>query len=544
MAKRSQTLNELPLKMVCSNVFGRYPKISTQKVYNMFQTDGWMVNYAGYKKADTIEDSGRGRGIFNSTKFNHLIIVIDNNVYIIDSFLFVTKVGALDTFNGDVFIAENDASQIAICDKKDIYIYDYKLSTFTKVSSTTLGFTPGYVDFQDGYFIAPDTNGPTWHLSAPNNGLSWSALDKGGFQTKPDNPVACVRFPGRGSVLFVMGSTVTEIWQDVGSQLFPYQRSSAINIDYGCLNASTIAAGDSFIIWLGVNEKSGPTILMSTGGDATQISNDGINYKLAQLKNPKNAYGFLFKQDGHLFYQLTFPGAEDNFTLIYDISLQKFYFLCDEYMNCHIAKRMAYFNNKYYFISFNDGNLYVSDSTYTTFDGKEIPRIIIPDGVRQHDASQFIVNSVSFIIEQGMENEESLFAVPNLYKGAINTSADFPVAGTPVSGWYYTVEALSVTDNDPTKTNTGQSFVPCEIVWNGTRWDTIQALTPRVDLSLSRDGGVSFGNSVGMWLQPVSKRQNKFVYFNLGFCNEFVPQFRFWGTSRFVVNDGIVAIYQ
>lgn len=544
MAKRSPTLNELPLKMVCSNVFGRHPKISTQQVYNMFQTDGWMVNYSGHKKVDTIEDSGRGRGIFNSTKFNHLIVVIDNNVYIIDSSLFVTKVGGLDTFNGDVFIAENDASQIAICDKKDLYIYDYKLSTFTKVTAATLGFTPGYIDFQDGYFIAPDINGPAWHLSAPNNGLSWPAINKGGFQTKPDNPVACIRFPGRGNLLFVMGSTVTEVWQDVGAQLFPYQRSSAINIDYGCLNASTIAAGDSFLIWLGVNEKSGPAILMSSGGDATQISNDGINYKLAQLKNPSNAYGFLFKQDGHLFYQLTFPSTEDNFTLIYDIGLQKFYYLCDEYMGCHIAKRMAYFNNKYYFVSFRDGNLYVSDSKYTTYDGKEIPRIIIPDGVRQHDASPFVVNSVSFIIEQGMDNEESLFAIPNLYKGVINTSADFPTTGSPITGWYYKVEAASVTDNDPTKTNTGQSFIPCEIVWNGTRWDIVQPLTPRVDLSLSRDGGVSFGNSVGMWLQPVSKRQNKFVYFNLGFCNEFVPQFRFWGTSRFVVNDGIVAVYQ
>jgi len=534
------------LKMVCSTVFGRYPKISVEQVYNMFQTDGWMVNYAGYKQTDIIEYVGRGRGIFNSTKLDHLVIVIDNNVYIVDSDLSSTKVGTLDTFNGDVFIAENDAHQIAICDKKDIYIFDYIASTFTKISSTTLGFTPGYIDFQNGYFLSPDTSGPSWHLSAPNNGLSWpsGSGNVGRFQTKPDNPVACVRFPGRGNQLFVMGKTVTEVWMDVGYQLFPYQRSSSINIDYGCLNASTIAAGDTFLLWLGINEKSGPAIMISNGGDAQQISNDGINYKLAQLKAPENAYGFLFKQDGKLFYQLTFPDPRDNFTITYDVLEKKFYFLCDENMDCHIAKRMAYFHNNYYFISFTDGNLYESNSKYTTYNGREIPRIIIPATVRSVDGSQFVTNSINFTMEQGMDNEESLFAIPNLYKGVISTSVDFPLSGTPEIGWYYTVTSLSVTDNNPARTNTGQSFVPGEIVWNGTRWDVVQDLTPRVDLSVSRDGGVSFGNSVGMWLNPVSARQNKFVYFNLGYSNEFVPQFRFWGTSRFVLNNGLVSIYQ
>jgi hypothetical protein len=546
MKQRSPTLKPLPLKMTCSTVFGRYPKISVEQVYNMFSTDNWMVNYSGYKKVDTIEEIGKGRGIFNSSRFDHLILVIDNNVYIVDAYLSVTRVGGLDTFTGDVFIAENDANQIAICDKKDIYIYNYVAETFNKVPASVLGFTPGYIEFQDGYFIAPDINNPTWRLSAPNNGLSWPAGsgNVGRFQTKPDNPMACVRFPGRGNLLFVIGKTVTEVWQDVGYQLFPYQRSSSINIDYGCLSASTIAAGDTFLIWLAVNEKSGPVIMMSSGGDAQPISNDGINYKLAQLKAPENSYGFLFKQDGKLFYQLTFPDPRDNLTLTYDLNDKKFYLLCDENMNYHIARKMAYFHNSYYFISFVDGNLYESNSKYTTYDGKEIPRIIIGESVKAADSSPFVVNNISFVIEQGMENEESLFTVPNLYKGVINTAADFPVAGTAEAGWYYKVNALSVVDNDPTKTNTGQSFVPCEIVWSGTLWQVIQDLKPRVDLSVSRDGGVSFSNSVGMQLNPVSKRQNRFVYWNLGFANEFVPQFRFWGTSRFVVSDGLVGLYQ
>lgn len=545
MKPRSQSLQQSPLQMVTSSKFGRYPKISNEKVYNMFISDEWLVNYAGYKKIDEIEYPGKGRGLFNSTKFNHLIMVIDDNVYIIDNGLSTTRIATIETYSGDVFIAENDANQIAICDKKDLYIFNYVANTFVKVPASTMGFTPGYIDFQNGYFIAPDINNPSWHLSAPNDGTSWPVITTGRFQTKPDNPVACVRAPGRGNQLFVIGKTVTEIWTDVGYQLFPYQRNSSVNIDYGCLNAATIAASDTFIIWLGSNEKSGLSIMYSSGGDVKSISTDGINYKLSQLKSPESSYGFLFKQDGHLFYQLTFSDPQDNLTLVYDFNTDKFFFLCDEDMNHHIAKRMAYFNNNYYFVSFTNGNLYKSSSDYTTYDGKEIPRIVVCPTIRSIDNSPFVANSVEFTIEQGMENEESLFEIPSTYKGTISSSSDFPIS--PSAGDYYKVIVNSVVDNDITKTNTGKSFsLNQEIVWNSDerKYNVVQDLTPRVDISISRDGGYSFGNSIGMMLNKVANRKNRFVAFNLGYCNEFTPQFRMWGTSRFVVNNGLVSIYQ
>ena len=152
-----------------------------------------------------------------------------------------------------------------------------------------------------------------------------------------------------------MGSTVTEPWQDVGATLFPYQRNSSVNIDYGCLNPATIAFNENFVIWLAANEKSGPFIAYSTGGDINKISTDGIDFKFTQLKNPANSYGFLFRQDGHQIYQITFP--DDNLTYIYDFNTKKFFTLCDENFNAHIAKRIAFLIDKYYFVSFVDGNL-------------------------------------------------------------------------------------------------------------------------------------------------------------------------------------------
>lgn len=60
-----------------------------------------------------------------------------------------------------------------------------------------------------------------------------------------------------------------------------------------------------------------------------------------------------------------------------------------------------------------------------------------------------------------------------IYKGNILVPSDFPLLIEVQIGWTYTVDA-DVTDNDPSKTNTGQSFVAGDdIVWNGSNWSAL-----------------------------------------------------------------------
>lgn len=471
--KRAPNIQEVPLKLVGSNHFGRYPKISVEEKINFIVSDGWMVPSAGYKKVTTIP--GNARGLFNSTRLGKLIQVNDNSVYEIGSDLTATKVASIDTFQGDVYIEENDACQIVISDCKYIYVYDYSAGTFVK---PTIDFIPGRLAFQDGYIISPMGGLAEWALSSQNHAETWPATAgfRGGFQTKSDNVQAAIRLPGRGNGLFIMGSIVTELWTDTGAQLFPYQRASGFNIDYGCVSPNTIASGDDFVVWLGINEKSGPVILCSSGGDVQQLSDDGMNYRMAQLVNPSNSYGFLFKQDGHLIYQLTFADNADNLTYAYDFSAKGFFTFTDEKLNHHVAKKAVYFNNNYYFISFHDGNLYEFDSIYTDYDGEEIPRIIITETMRMPDGSPFVGESFNFWLEQG----ESRLS-----------------------------ESLK-----------------------------------RIDLSISNDGGASFGNYVTIPLNDVGSRRNKVTYRSLGYTNELTLQFRFYGLDRFVLTNGVLNIYQ
>lgn len=394
--KRAQNFQDIPLDIVGSTVFGRYPKISVEQTLNMIISDNWLVPYAGHELAATISPIGKGRGIFVSTKFNKLIVIVDDGVYTIDQDLNVVKINVIESFVGDVFMDENEKNEIAICDKENIYIFNYVLNTFVKA---TLDFVPGYVCYQDGYFIAPALDSATWRLSSLSSSTTWPDIFTGAFQTKPDIPVATLRFPGRGNLLLVFGSNVTEFWVDIGAQPFPYQKQTSFNIDYGCMNAATIATSDNIVCWLGANEKSGPVIMYTTGGDVTRISNDGIDFRLSQLNFPQNSYGFLFKQDGHLIYQITF--YTDNVSYIYDFNTQKFFTVTDNNNNYHIAKRVAFFNTDFYFISINDGNLYVMGTQFTDYNGQEIPRVRVCKNIRMDDSSRFIVNNHTITLEQG-----------------------------------------------------------------------------------------------------------------------------------------------
>lgn len=531
--------NEVPLNIVGSSVFGRYPKISTERTTNMFQSDTFLVPYAGYQVALQPSQfsppaTGVGRGIFNSTKLGQLVVVIGSSVYLasitynqaneqVVSYT-TSFIGTLNTSTGIVYIAENNASQICISDGNKIYIYDSTKPI--KFSTPAINFTPGYITFHDTRFIAASVGTNQWRLSQPNEGSDQSSVPTltpgwptsqsfvGLIQTKPDDIQAVVRFPSKGNMILVMGSTVTEAWVDIGAQRFPYQRQTQFNFDYGCLQPATVAYMDQYVVWLAANEKSGPIIMYSDGGMPVKITTDGIDYLFSQLQNPEDSQGFLYRQDGHLFYHINF--YTDNLSLYYDFNTSKFYNACDQNYNYFIASQMAYFDNQYYFITRNNGAVFSFDTIFTTFQDLDqasppnlitydIPRIRICKNIRNVKQGYFIANDVGFTIESGETNY-------------------VPQDGGPIF--------FMTQDGNQLVTQDGLSFIfQGPLLFN---------TTPAVDLSISYDGGASFGNQWRYELPAIGLRKNRLMWWQCGMGNDLVCQFMFWGIGRFVVTDGVM----
>ena len=452
---------EIPVDIVGGTKFSRYPKETVETSINLMVTgaeigEAALVNFLGYE--EVIADlSGQARGGFVSTIDNAMYVVYGTQLIRINSSLTYTVVGILNTQEGEVFISENGNSELGIVDGEVLYVYNY--ANFT-LNVPLLDFKPLYITYQDTYLIltGDDYN---WHLSGSNNALVWDPLLRQAIQTQADTIVAAVRLNRQ---LWIIGEKVSELWYDQGRVDFPFARDNSIAIDYGAVNRSTIAEGFGMLVWLSQNDNASPAIVYTTGGDPQTVSTDGLDFKLNQLTSISTSYGFLYQEDGHIFYHLVFPS--DNFSFVYDFTSKLYYTITDECLDYHVARLILLFNNKLYMLNINNSNIYETSTSFTTYAGETIPRIRITSSIRAANDDVFIVSNLKLQLEQGINPELS-----------------------------------------------------------------------RIDLSVSRDGGYSFGNTVSHQMKPLGRRPNQLRFWRLGRANDFTPQFRFWSPGRIVIKN-------
>lgn len=515
---------QVPVNIVGSSKFGRYSKINDEKTFNMFISDGWLVNYAGYKYINQISSAGVGRGIFHSIRGNFLLAVVGATVFRIDTSFNILPVGSLATGSGEVIIDENLNQQIAIADGTNIYIYNWSLNTLTTQALGISGIQPDYVTYHNTYFLIGNSdstaNGAKWYVFEYATDTTISQVTIGGEQAlenKPDTALAAVRLPGKGNNIIVFGKTVAAIFTQVGGQLL-YQRHSSSNIDYGVVSVNTIATSDEMVCWLSQNENNAPVIMVSTGGVPQRLSTDGIDYLLGQINVPQDSTAFFYRQDGHLFYQITFFNSQDNKTLTYDFNTEGFFILTDEKQDYYPIRQIVYFNNRIYGISLNDGNLYEISSNVTQYiyndRTEDIPRMRFCKAIRKNDSSRFISNLFTMWIEQGEDEEYVELNLQN-----------------PCNGYLINEQGIAtiVTEDDIPLQAQGESCL---------------LYTPHVDVRFSKNGGQSFSNIKAFPLNTVGKFRNQFRVRELGQANEIIIQLNFWTRSRTVAGNGVIEVRQ
>ena len=496
----------------------------------MFISDEWLISYAGFQKLREMTEEGEGRGLFNSIRGGFMIAVINNAIYKISSGLSVQFLGPIDTQSGEVSIDENLAQQICIVDGRDAYIYHYELDSpaFSikkqelKQADTSTKIVPNFVEYHNSFFLiasAPASPNPQkWYAFERDNNEEIKLNSEFTLQTKPDRAIAIQRLPGKSNHVLVIGEAVSEVWAQVGD-LQNYQRVSSYNIDYGCAAVSTIASSDTMVCWLARNENNSPVIMMSNGGDTQRLSTDGIDHLLGSVKYPEFSTAFFYRQNGHLFYQLTFTHEDDNFSLIYDTNTNMFFHITDEDQNYHPARQVVYFNGATYFVSLNDASLYQMGEEFDTYNynidasevGETIPRIRVCKSIRKEDSSIFRVGAFTFWLEQGVNN----FTFGTVCNGQLITEI---------------LEEDIITEEG-------------ELMLSQDGYCTTNNNIPRVDMTISKDGNRSFSNVVSRELNARGNYRNQINWHRLGQANEFTIQLRFWGMNRFVAGNGTAEVY-
>jgi len=301
-----------------------------------------------------------------------LLVIAGNSLYTVNSAFASTFVGTISSSSGPINITDNGLDAYW-CDGANRYTYNFASNAFAVVAPTDGAFTGGgRADVVDNFIIYSRPNSQQWAatdvLSTTTSALSFASAD-----ATPDQLVAVVV---NNRQVFLLKQYNSEVWIDVGSFPFPFQRIPGSSAQHGCVSAASIALlGDSFA-FVSQDRRGQGLVLMANGYTFTQISTHAVtNDLVGQVISDATAY--TYQIEGHEFYVVNFPTADR--TWVYDLSTQLWHkWLSVDSFNVYHRHRSNCFAT---FQGFNlvgdyaNGKIYALDNTVYTEDGSTIRRL-------------------------------------------------------------------------------------------------------------------------------------------------------------------------
>lgn len=217
------------------------------------------------------------------------------------------------TGTGPVSIADN-GTQIFFACNPDAFIYDESNDTFTQITDPDFpgAVTVGYLD---GYFVFNEPNSQKIWVTQLYDGFQVDPLDFASAEGSPDGVVGLIVDHRE---CWVFGTDSTEVWYNAGGQDFPLAPIQGAFNEIGCVAPHSIAKMDNTVFWLGADARGQGMIFRAVGYTAQRISTHSIEWQIQNYKNMTDAVAYTYQQDGHSFYVISFPEADE--TWVFDAS--------------------------------------------------------------------------------------------------------------------------------------------------------------------------------------------------------------------------------
>jgi hypothetical protein len=236
-------------------------------------------------------------------------VVIGSNAYLFDGTT-LTQIGMLATSTGPVWIRDNGAGHVvAFDDGTNIYGYHLQNETWTTVGSAARG-----IAFIDGWFVFGQPNSQQFFTS-PVYWNGTAAFDSTYFALKDaasDNLVLPIE---HNRQLWLIGERTTEIWYDAGGQYFPFSRLQGAMLDIGCQAPGSVCRTGKGLIWLARSERGENVVVLTRDYDFDPVSTPAVAYQISQYDTLSDAVAFVYSEEGHEFYQISFPSADATWVL-------------------------------------------------------------------------------------------------------------------------------------------------------------------------------------------------------------------------------------
>jgi len=376
-----------------------------------------------------------------------------------------------------------------------------------QISATTIKVATSYDNAIAGTAIDITTNG-----TPVNTITSLGQLQQGEITSHPGNIVACRTLHRR---LFLFSDFYTEVWenQGIGTNL-PFRRNNALLMEYGtpCLGSIAVSF-DIMIFQSQTRDGLGPTMQVS-GVQALPISNRALDFQFSQyaaLGQMSDCRAFLIKENGIIFYRMNFTAA--NHTWVYNVSMsdptneETRRWHEEELLNGdrHPAQTHSYFNGRNYVGSYNSPTLYLLDAQTYTNDGEVIRRMRIgkpycPPGYQRLRVDRFQVD----LLQGGIAQLQ-----PTFLNFILLTESGSNI--------------LTETDIEILAEQVATIHKPQDLF---------------VFLSISRDGGQTYGNIIKTPMGAVGQRTFRTLWRKLGTTRRgqsFVPKIEFFDAVPFVI---------
>lgn len=279
------------------------------------QTPAFLNRAPGLKFLQTV-GAGPIRGLWaHQTNGSDFYVASGSEFYKLDSLTGTpTLLGAI-AGTGQVSIADNGTQLFIACNPRS-YIYNEVTNGFAEITDPdfTGAVTVGYLD---GYFVYNEPDSQKVWVTQLLDGTQVDPLSFASAEGSPDGLVA-INVNHREAWLF--GTDSVEVWYNAGLPDFPLTRIQGAFNELGCAAAFSVAKLDNSVFWLGQDARGEGVVYRSEGYNGKRISTHAVEWQIQQYANMSDAVAYTYQQDGHAFYVLNFPSA--NQTWVYDVATQ------------------------------------------------------------------------------------------------------------------------------------------------------------------------------------------------------------------------------
>ena len=258
---------------------------------------------------------------------------------------------------------------------------------FSELPSTDGAFAGGsVVDIVDNYFIYNRPNTQQYAasdvLSPITYGLSFASKFTG-----PDDLVSLIVDHGQ---IYLLGEKTSEVWADVGTFPFPFQRIPGASSQHGIAAQFSMARFGNSFAYVSRNDRGQAVIVQMNGYFPQRISTHAVENTLVN-QTISDAVAYTYQLEGHECYVVSFPTLE--LTWVYDGATQLWHkWLWTDTQNNYKRHRSncgALFQNQFLVGDYENGQIYRLDPNNYTDNGNHIRRMrrcphLVADFQRQY----------------------------------------------------------------------------------------------------------------------------------------------------------------